>query len=413
VATVLVIDDQPNRYSALLERLVPSVLKGGNAEFANCVRDALEKLKQKSFDILIVDMLLPETPWGEPADDGGAKVLEHLEEDDELKRPKYIIGITAAAQQSAAVAKMFDARPWLLLRTTGGGNPWEEQLEVLIRHVESLEAAQDDAEYLTDLCVLTALRSPEFEALALAGFELPEPLPVDSATFAQRGSLMSAGRSLSVVAACCLRMGSVESALLAAKMIERFRPRMLALAGICAGFEDKVQYGDVIVANPCWDYMSRKISTDDKGKTTFSNLPDYISVDTEVASRFDLLRQDSTWFQSIHAKWNGEKLRGVPALHIGPSATGPAVIADAGVLESIRREQNRATIGLEMEAYGVYSAVRMASRPRPLVFSAKSVCDYGSFMKDDKYQKYAAFVSASVVLEFGRRFGADLSAVVG
>jgi CheY-like chemotaxis protein len=281
LASVLIVDDQPGRYEALLERLVPGVLGNAGAEFSGCIRDALVKLKHKTFDVLVVDMLLPETPWGRPLDDGGAKLLEYLEEDDELRRPKYIVGITAAVEQCAAVSTMFNTQPWVLLRTAGGGNPWEEKLEGLIRHVMSLEAAQSATEYKTDLCVLTALRSPEFEALSQVGFELPELSPVDSATFAQRGTLDASGRALSVVAACCLRMGAVESALLAAKMIEKFRPRILALAGICAGYEDKVQYGDVIVANPCWDYMSRKITTDAKGVTTFTNLPDYINIDLD------------------------------------------------------------------------------------------------------------------------------------
>ena len=65
-----------------------------------------------------------------------------------------------------------------------------------------------------------------------------------------------------------------------------------------------------------------------------------------------------------------------------------------------------------MEAYGVYAAVRMASRPRPVVFSAKSVCDYGTMLKDDKYQRYAAYMSAQVVREFLTRYGSELVSIV-
>jgi nucleoside phosphorylase len=93
---------------------------------------------------------------------------------------------------------------------------------------------------------------------------------------------------------------------------------------------------------------------------------------------------------------------------VGPSATGSAVIADTSVFYELRKTQHRATIGLEMEAYGVYCAVRRATRPRPIVFSAKGVCDHATFLKDDKYQKYAAYTSASIVSEFLSRYGSQI-----
>lgn len=409
---ILIVDDKPDRYSDFVARVVPSALRAEDINFAGNLRDALGILKSTTFGIAIVDMLLPSTPWGQPSDDGGAELLAHLDEDDELHKPKYIIGITAADQLPKRVSEIFSFQPWQLLRTGGGGNPWEVKLEKLVRHAIEIENKQSLVSYGTDFCILTALRTPEFEALSQVGFIFDDPIQVDTATYAHHGTLESGKRTLQLVAACCLRMGSVESALLTAKMIERFRPRVVALSGVCAGFEEKVQYGDVIVANPCWDYTSGKISAKGDGTKTVTHSPDYIDIDSEIVARLDVLRQDSHFFQQVHSKWAGEKMRAPPSLHIAPSATGPAVVADATVLETIRREQHRATIGLEMEAYGVYSAARMASRPRPVVFSAKAVCDYGTMFKDDKYQKYASFTSASVVFEFIKRFGGELCSII-
>lgn len=409
---ILIVDDKPDRYSDFVSKIVPSVLRAEDIRFAGNLRDALEMLKSTVFGIAIVDMLLPSTPWGQPSDDGGAELLAYLSEDDDLLKPKYIIGITAADQLPKKVSEIFSVQPWQLLRTGGGGNPWEVKLENLVRHAIEIERNQSLVSYGTDFCILTALRTPEFEALSQVGFRLDDPIQVDTATYAHHGTLESGKHTIRIVAACCLRMGSVESALLTAKMIERFRPRVVALAGICAGFEEKVQYGDVIVANPCWDYTSSKISARDDGSKVVTYSPDYIDVDNEIVARLDVLKQDSQFFQQVHSKWVGEKMRAAPSLHIAPSATGPAVVADGTVLEKIRREQHRATIGLEMEAYGMYSAARMASRPRPAVFSAKAVCDYGTMFKDDKYQKYASFTSASVVFEFIKRFGGELCSII-
>lgn len=409
---ILIVDDKPDRYSGFVSKIVPSIVRAEDLRFVGNQRDALDILKHTAFGIAIVDMLLPPTPWGQPADDGGADLLAYLSEDDDLYRPKYIIGITAADELPAKVAQIFSVQPWQLLRTGGGGNPWEVKLENLVRHAIETEKNQSLVTYQTDFCILTALRAPEFEALSHAGFVFGDPIPMDSATYAHHGTVESGKTTLRVVAACCMRMGSVESALLSAKMIERFRPRIIAMAGICAGFEEKVQYGDVIVANPSWDYTSSKITAKEDGSRTVTYSPDYIDIDSEIAARLEILKQDSQFFQQVHARWMGDKMRAPPTLHIAPSATGPAVVADGAVLTDIRRLQHRAAIGLEMEAYGMYCAARIASRPRPAFFSAKAVCDYGTMFKDDKYQKYASFTSASVVFEFVRRFGGELSSII-
>jgi nucleoside phosphorylase len=405
---ILIVDDKPSKYGELLGRLSAANVDKGLIAFSTSVRDGLDRLRAKVFDVLIVDMLLPETPWGDPVPDGGAQLLTHLREDPELKTPKYIIGVTAAAEDDEEVRKVFDSQPWLLMRTTGGGNPWEDRLSRLILHALDIERTQDALEFGIDICFMAALRTPELEALLETGVQLNSPELVDSTTFARNGTLQSNGRVLKIAAANCLRMGSTESALLASKLIHHFRPRILIVLGICAGYEDKVDYGDVIVADPCWDYTSAKISTDGTGHRTVAYSPDFIGIDSDIRTRLEMLAEDKSFLASVHATWKGDKPRAAPEVRVAPSATGPAVIADAKVLEDIRRFQHRQTIGLEMEAYGVYCAVRMATRPRPIVVSAKAVCDFSTFLKDDKYQKYAAYTSASVVMEFCRRYGSEL-----
>ncbi|MCX2864874.1 hypothetical protein OOZ63_23875 [Paucibacter sp. PLA-PC-4] len=403
-------DDKPNRYSDLIQRVLnSSTVKDANFRSSTNVQDGLAQLRQTRFDLVVVDMLLPETAWSEQIDEGGAVLLEYIQEDDDIKLPAYLVGITAAAEVSPRVEKIFASNPWQLLRTAKGGGAWEEQLERLITHAYLNETRTQQVAYETDVCIITALRTPEFEALRDTALRLEESVPIDPTSFATIGSLQTPKGPLSVVAASCLRMGSTESALLSYKLIERFRPRMLVMIGICAGYEPNVDYGDPILATPAWDYTCAKISDDGNGHREITHAPDYIAVDREVVAKFEQLKQDRAFFQKLHEQWRGEKPRSLfPTLHIGPSATGPAVIADASVFQEIRSKQNRQTIGLEMEAYGVYCAARMACRPRPVSFSVKSVCDFGSFLKDDKYQAYAAYTSASVATEFLMRYGRDV-----
>lgn len=407
---ILIVDDKPERYAPLVEGLVAAqALDEGSVIVEKCIRDAINRLREWQFDVLVVDMLLPETPWTVPIPDGGARLLMHLREDPELKTPRYIIGVTAALEDDLEVKQVFDTQPWLLIRTSGGGNAWVERLATFIKHALQIERSQDALGYQFDVCFLSALRTPEFDALLDTSIYLGEPEPVDHSLFGRVGSIESQGKQLRVVASHCLRMGSTESALVSAKLISKFRPKLLILLGICAGYEDKVDYGDVIVADPSWDYTSAKVTVDPTGARTTAYSPDFIGIDTDLKSRIEVLSDDKGFFSALHAAWKGDKPRGIPALRVAPCATGPAVIADAAVLEDIRRHQHRNTLALEMEAYGVYSAVRIASRPRPLCLSMKAVCDFATFLKDDKYQRYAAYTSASTAVEFVRRYGADLA----
>lgn len=408
MSKILIVDDKPSKYAALLAKINLSVNVDRDIVVVTNIKDGLQKLQQYHFDVLILDMLLPEVPWGEPVDDGGVKLLEHLEQDPDLKLPKYIVGITASTDFIDAVEEAFQSKPWVLLKTSSGA-PWEERLLSLIRHAIDNEAIQDSTNYKTDVCLITALRHPELEALMRTSICLDNPILIDSATYVQTGTLISNGQSLSVVVGCCLRMGSTESALLAANLIEHFRPKIVGLAGICAGFEEKVAYGDVIIADPCWDYsMSSKITTTPEGVTTVANAPDYIPMEADISARFENFSTDKDYLLRVANDWPGEKPRNPPQIIVGPSATGPAVIADGSVFLELRKTQHRATVGLEMEAYGVYCAVRRATRPRPIVFSAKGVCDYASFLKGDRYQKYAAYTSASIVSEFLSRYGSEI-----
>jgi nucleoside phosphorylase len=90
------------------------------------------------------------------------------------------------------------------------------------------------------------------------------------------------------------------------------------------------------------------------------------------------------------------------SLRTGAVASGSAVIADADVVSEIQRK-DRSLIGIEMEVYGIYAAANYASFPRPTAFAMKSVCDFGTKIKNDEFQVYAAYTSARVFALFCER----------
>lgn len=402
---VLIVDDEPQRYLTFIEEALKHGMQREDFSFVHNVVGAHASLCKFKYDVIVVDMCLPYNAWDQPTFSGGPRLLKLVREDPEIKFPSYIIGITMEANLNEEIDEIFDKNPWVLLRKQLGV-AWEGVLINLVK--DSVKAARVESEigYDVDVCFITALKDPEFTALQSQCATLKEPEAMDASATCFKGAIaLKDGTSASVVAAYCLRMGAVEASLLSAKMIAKYRPRIILMVGICAGREDKVAYGDIIVGSPVWDYMlnSKIIAEPGKDKKSLPG-PDYINVDRGLLAKLDLFSNDSVFLDLLHANWQGEKLRQIPAVIIAPSATGPAVIADSEVFKQIKELSHRDVKGLEMEAYGVYAAARMAANPKPLFVSMKSVCDYGDFLKDDKYQKYAAYTSAAAAVEFIKQY---------
>lgn len=408
---LLIVDDNPKRYANFVALSSRNGLPQDAVAFSDSANGAAKLLRDQQFDVLVVDMCLPMNSWESATFSGGEALFQIIREDPEIKVPNYIIGITAEKGTNEQIDRVFSSNPWALLRTSASVG-WEEQLWSLVAH--SIKASEVEAEqgYGVDIFFISALKDPEFSALQNVGLSIEDPVPVDSSAVCYRGKLeLADGGEASVIAAHSLRMGAVEAALLTGKIISKFRPRIVVMIGICAGREDKVSYGDVIVGSPVWDYsLNSKLIKTPEGVKKVQYGPDYIGVDTTLLSRLDVFSGDVDFFTRLRLDWQGEKPRQPPSLIIAPSATGPAVIADSDVFSQIKEFSQRDVKGLEMEAYGVYSAARMSANPKPYFVSMKSVCDYADFLKDDRYQKYAAYTSANTATEFLRRFFSEIKA---
>lgn len=169
------------------------------------------------------------------------------------------------------------------------------------------------------------------------------------------------------------RMGMVSSAVTVTKAINNLRPRVLAVTGICAGHKSKVNLGDVLAADPAWDFQSGKMVSV-KGKTKMEFSPHQIPLSAFLRSRFEQIAKDRQLVSDITSEFGSDAPSGFK-LRIGPVASGGAVLADGGIIDDIRQLQNRDLLGIEMEIYGAYAAAQQAGFPQPKVLALKGVCD--------------------------------------
>ncbi len=407
---ILIAEDNNDKVTKLIGALTDCGLSRDDIHVAYTIFDTKRELRDQCFDLLILDVLLPNRAGDEPRQAGTLDLLTELSDRATLRKPKHIIGLTAYDDALKEAGPAFVARTWTMIKYSPDKEEWREQVKRCVAYIRDVESQPSTRTYRSDLCVVTALAYPEFDAVMRLPWNWRVSEPIDDNTFVRRGEFSSGGTTFSVTAAHAPRMGMVSSALLTSKLIEREVPRFVVMTGICAGIKGKVNIGDVVVADPAWDWQSGKhfVEAEEHG---FAIAPDPIGLASFIRARVDQMRMEREIWTAIRSNWPSPPDTELK-LRSAPMASGSSVLADPDVVDRII-EQNRNLAAIEMEAFGVVAAASLASHPRPTAFICKSVCDFANPDKDDHWQSYAAYCSAQAVRIFFEKHMIDIVRLSG
>jgi nucleoside phosphorylase/CheY-like chemotaxis protein len=401
---ILVIEDDGDKL-----RRVLNCLKGQDGTSAHSIHnardasDAKRRMRDQRYDLVVLDMALPNYSDQPPMPTGGLSLLEDVLNHDVYKTPRHIVGLTAYPDIFEVAQPHFTENLLHIIFYDPASEEWIEQLQRKLRHVELAERSSPESlEYSTHLCIVTALQDPELNALlrlnwSWTNFELP-----NDGTIYYRGRFSKNGETREVIAASAARMGMPFASVLSMKMITAFRPKYIAITGILAGVRGQCELGDIVAADLGWDYGSGKLRTDN-GRTVFTPAPYQIPLDSTILCKLHLFKKDVTALNEIRLAWQGHPSRPMLQMHIGPVASGSAVLTSRELMEDVK-QQHRKVIGVEMETYGVFAAASESPLPRPYPFSIKSVSDFGEQDKHDDCQHYAAFTSSNALKTFVEKY---------
>jgi nucleoside phosphorylase/CheY-like chemotaxis protein len=400
---ILVVEDNPEKLRHVLTCLesVPGCA-ADQIHSAHNSNEARRYLRENQFDLMVLDISLPERPENLPTPDGGIRLLEEVLERDMYFKPREVVGLTAFTEVLESAARRFAEDLWMVVQYDPTEDTWAQQLQRKVRHILLAKRAGPLPDYANYLCIVTALPAPELEAIldlpwSWERFEVPS-----DPTVYHRGVVMKNAKANPIIAASAARMGMTSAAILSMKMISQFRPRYLAVAGILAGVAGRCSLGDVVAADPCWDCGSGKYQV--KGRLhQFAAAPYQVNINSFLRGKLSLLSTTHAEFDEIRRDWKGRKADTVLRMHIGPVASGASVLEDQKIAESIL-QQHRKLIGIEMETYAVLAAADDAPLPQPKAFSLKSVCDFADTEKNDEYREYAAYTSARTLRVFVERY---------
>jgi nucleoside phosphorylase len=400
---VLLVEDDSVKRGVITHSL--SQVSEFDADLVTHAPDAITArrlLASETYDLLILDIAIPRRVDTEPTADEGLRLLEDIMSDSiRFRTPAHIIGITAYPEVYARAFQGFSSRLLTLLHYDPASSDWEYALQARVRHIVSslLARAATPTEYQSFLGVVCALYSPELTSVLHLPWSWEQTAVAGDHTIYWRGKFERNGVTCIVHAAAAALVGMPAMAVLATKMIYAFRPQYVGMAGIMAGIKGKVEMGDIVVADPSWDWGSGKWAQEGEKSPRFLAAPHQLRLSADLREKLRRMSQDVDALSRIRSDWPAEKPASVISVHIGPSASGASVLADRQSTEAIR-SQHRDLRGVEMETYALFAAAEEVSEPRPTAFSIKSIVDFADGQKDDKYQTYGAFVSARALQYF-------------
>ncbi|MBL4238629.1 hypothetical protein [Vibrio fluvialis] len=382
---VLIVDDQyDDKVKSIAKKLKSLGIEKVNHKYTT--RDAYDALVDSKFDLLILDLQIPES-FGEDVDiNGGVQLLDLISSDSSIDMPSVIVGITNHKDSYEDNIHKFVEKGWTLHLFDGETDFINSIIENSFRHSK--------VEQKYDVAFITALRHTEFDALLSNGMNWAD-LPLDDCNkyYTAKFNDMN-GVERTAVATYCPAMGMPVSASIAMKVINKFNPKLLIMTGIAAGVEGKANLGDVLIPNQIWDWGNGKITDSDNGTALLFD-PETITINGQLASEMSDIAAKGMYVETIKREFQGNPPAHSLAIKVGPIASGAAVLADSKTIDLIK-EQKRSVIGVDMEAYGVLVASKLCGAEPIKTLIIKSVCDFANADKNDNWQKYSAYTSTMV-----------------
>lgn len=403
--SVLVVEDNTDKLRDIMQVL--EQVPGLADEDITTVLDAHSaklQLRRQAYDLLILDISIPPRKSAEAQPEGGLDLLQEIQERPQYHKPTHILALTAHADVASIAGPKLAEQALSLIQYQVGTAAWQRQLlsGVEQRIIAKRSATDSPPDYDFDVAFICALRS-ELNGVRRNGWQwTPLPIVGDDSLYYQASFTKADGRLGKAIATVAARMGMPAAAAATMKLILLARPRYVFMTGIMGGIEGRVNLGDLVVASPVWDWGSGKWSADpgkETEETSFAADPYQFTLDKALERMALLLEEDGQELYRIRRSFGDNAPPHDLALKIGAVASGAAVLASQEVLERVK-EQHRKLLGIEMEAYGVFSAVSEAPSPKPLGMCIKSVVDFGNGHKGDTYQAYGAHVSAKAAQYF-------------
>jgi nucleoside phosphorylase/CheY-like chemotaxis protein len=403
MVNILIVEDNPDKMSLILKKMlqVEGINENQVVDITD-VKSAKRLLKEKKFTLLILDINLPLNRGGDEEKLSGLKVLEFIKINNKAIPPSNIVGITADDEVFDEAQNQFSSLIWKVIKFSFRNDEWATQLDSTLKYLVANDVPpykNDGKSYHIDVGVVCAL-DEELNALLAIDLNWKQfPVKYDHCRYYKGIIQQEDEDDLTIVAVSSPSMGMNSAAVVSQKLISSFRPRIVAMIGICAGIRGETNIGDILVADPCFEWGSGKWVQDAEGNIELKPAPYQWRIEDSVRIAIKDIGKNEGFLKGVYGEFIGRRPEESPKIIVNAMASGSSVLQSSDMVNQVVK-QHKNLIGLEMESYAVFTAAELSGSPKPICVSMKSVCDFGDEMKSDGYHKYACHTSAAALIQF-------------
>lgn len=403
---ILIIDDKEQKIDNL-RSVICSISEDINVEEAQTIVDAREKMRDYSYDLVILDMVIPELEGEEPSRTGGADYLTEIYENPDIKRPLQVIGLTEYEEEFTQQKEEFRDRLWYLLFYSQRDTQWKRNLKSKITQLMGMK--RDFVETLLnrdkyDVGIICAL-SEEFEQMqkAFDGCQW-EDCHLSGLPFLFRTTTVPTINlhDVRVIAVCADRPGVCATAILATAMYTVARVDALFMTGITAGVNDgTIKLNDVIIADSVGDYATGKLEDNKDGDISWLREIHEASASTRLLSAASSVARDEGLCGDINNEMLQQNLITADTnvkFQIAKTVCGPFVLASETIVD-ILKDSDRKLQAIDMEGFGLYLTAHSLEKQALWI---KAVCDFADRSKGDNFHKSCSYASAAFLYQMLR-----------
>lgn len=380
---ILILEDSPEKLEAIKIFLLGLKDKITLSTCAN-FQQFQALVEREKFDLIIVDLLVPIFPDDKEPVDVASRIVTVTRDHDCGNHYTPIVALTMFDSAAEENYKDLNDRG-VSIATYDQSESWKSIIE------EKVISCMPNPSY--DVVIVCALKK-EAKAFEESGYSVGK-------VHQQRGlecREIQIG-AISGVIVTAPRMGLVGAAIATARSVDLFNPKLVCMAGICAGFQGEANIYDVVVTQVCQQH--------DFGKWTEAGFqPEHYAVQLDHTLELKISEiLDDQHFPEIVKKGVVLRASEFPPgeeelkfrIFSAPTSSGNSVVA-ADEMTKMIKGQHRKAAAFEMESFAVYEAARVAESC-PKFFTAKAVVDDGGATKGDKFHRVAALLSARTVCE--------------
>lgn len=381
---ILIIEDEIAKEDAVRRHIVSVISsdKIDGIDSASNLSEAMRIINTQRYDLIVLDIMLPFIEGTVAATGAGLELLSQIRTSSSPNRGTTVVGLSAYPDELQEARIEFEKHGVLVLQYDSGGN-WCTSLARVIVDVLARSLKVIVAKFV----IVVALEEE------LAGYLSCDlnwgDREVIGGLNSQFVSVTDRPGDIGVIIRL-RQMGLAAAINDTVLAVSIFKPDIVCMSGICAGFKKNATLGQLIVASPSWEYQSGKWS--DNG---FELAAYQIPLRASTRALVDQSLGKAKLIDALEKDLDGANAR--PALRatpkLAPAATGSAVIADAARLKHVE-VQHRKIAALDMETFGVYFACHESYHFVQHYFSIKCVVDLADDHKDDSLHTYGCITSA-------------------